>query len=170
MARIGVKGQKLLKGVHLFFVCAWIGAAMSMILLGLTRGHIANGDELYAVNASIKVIDDLIIIPAALGTLITGLLFSLLTNWGFVKHNWIIFKLIITVVQILFGTFFLGPWVNGFTAISDAERLQALQNAVYLYDTRMNMYWGSLQVLMLIFVVFISVYKPWGKRQDKKKA
>lgn len=73
-----------------------------------------------------KIIDDFIIIPAALGSLITGLIISWFTNWGFFKFNWVTVKWIVTVSSILFDTFWLGPWLNGMAAISQAERLLAL--------------------------------------------
>ena len=164
MKKLGVKGKAWLKGFHLFFCCAWIGTGISMLVLTMVKGYMPNGDELYAVNACVKLLDDFIIIPAALGSLITGLLFSLFTNWGFFKFNWVIFKWIATVAQILFGTFWLGPWTNGATAIANAERAQSLTNAQYLYFREMSNYFGSIQVLLLIAVVFISVLKPWGKR------
>jgi hypothetical protein len=135
-----------------------------MTLLALLIGYIANGDELYAFNAVIKLLDDYIIIPAAFGSLITGLLFSLFTNWGFFKFNWVTFKWVATVAQILFGTFWLGPWTNGATAIADAQRALALHNPAYLYDRQMALYFGAAQILLLILQVFISVFKPWGKR------
>jgi uncharacterized membrane protein len=162
--KLGVKGKAWLKGFHLFFCCAWVGTGISMLVLTMVKGYMPNGDELYAVNACVKLLDDFIIIPAALGSLITGLLFSLFTNWGFFKFNWVIFKWIATVAQILFGTFWLGPWTNGATAIANAERAQSLTNAQYLYFREMSNYFGSIQVLLLIAVVFISVLKPWGKR------
>jgi len=166
--KLGLKGKAWLKGFHIFFCCAWVGTGLSMVLLGLVKGHTPNGDELYAVNACIKLLDDFIIIPAAFGSLITGLLICWLTNWGFFKFNWVIFKWISTIAQILFGTFWLGPWTNGATAISDAERAITLKNQTYLYFREMNNYFGSIQVLLLIVVVFISVFKPWGKRTAEK--
>lgn len=165
MKKLGVKGKSWLKGFHIFFACAWVGTGISMMILALVNGHIQNGDELYAVNASIKLLDDYIIIPAAFGSLITGLLISLYTNWGFFKFNWVIFKWVATLAQIIFGTFWLGPWTNSATAISDLERGLALQNNIYLYDKQMGAIFGSIQVLLLIAQVLISAYKPWGKRE-----
>lgn len=164
MKKIGLKGKAWLKGFHIFFACLWIGAALSMILLSFFRSDITSGDELWAVNASIKLIDDFLIIPAAFGCLVTGIMFSWLTNWGFFKFNWIIVKYIINIAAILFGTFFLGPWVNGIEAISNVERLSALQNITYLHYGKLNLYFGSLQAFILIVAVFISVFKPWGNR------
>lgn len=164
MKKLGLKGKAWLKGLHIFFCCAWIGTGISMILLAFVNGHTPNGDELYAVNAAIKLLDDFIIIPSAFGTLITGLLLCWLTNWGFIKYNWVIVKWIATVAQIIFGTFWLGPWTNGAAAIADAERALALQNAMYLYFRQMNSYFGTIQVLLLIALIFVTVLKPWGKR------
>ncbi|SHK46865.1 DUF2269 family protein [Desulforamulus aeronauticus] len=165
MKTISLTGKAWLKGFHIFFACLWIGAAVSMMLLAFVRGHISNGDELWAVNISIKLLDDFIIIPSAIGCLITGILFSWLTNWGFFKFNWIVVKYIINIAAILFGTFFLGPWVNGMEAISKVERLLSLQNVTYLHYAKMNIYFGTLQALILILAVFISVFKPWGKKK-----
>ena len=169
MKQLGLTGKAWLKGFHIFFACLWIGAAASMVLLNFVRGHAVSGDEIWAVNASIKLIDDFIIIPAAFGCLITGILFSWLTNWGFVKFNWVIVKYVINIVAILFGTFYLGPWVNGMEAISAVERMAALQNPIYINSVKMSGYFGALQAFTLIVAVFISVFKPWGKRDKPKK-
>lgn len=168
MKKLGLKGKAWLKGFHIFFCCAWIGTGLSMMLLSFVKGHTPNGDELYAVNASIKLLDDFLIIPAAFGSLITGLLLCWLTNWGFFKFTWVIVKWISTIAQIIFGTFWLGPWTNGAAAVSDAERALALQNPTYLYFREMNNFFGSIQVMLLIVVVFISVLKPWGKTKPKE--
>lgn len=169
MKSLGLTGKAWLKSIHIFFACLWIGAAVSMLLLSFFRGQISNGDELWAFNASIKLIDDFIIIPSAMGCLITGILFSWLTNWGFFKFHWIIVKYVITVGAILFGTFYLGTWVNGMEAISNVERLSALKNSTYVQYAKLNFYFGSMQAILLVVAAFISVFKPWGKRGGSKK-
>ncbi|MEL7563765.1 MAG: DUF2269 family protein [Dehalobacterium sp.] len=169
MKKIGIRTRGWIKGFHILFSALWVGAAFCMMLLAFVKGHITNGDELWVINKSIKLIDDFIIIPSALGCLITGIMFSTLTNWGFFKHNWITIKYIITFTTILFGTFFLGHWVNGMEAISASDRLLSLQNPSYVHYAEMNKYFGTLQAVILAVTLFISVLKPWGKRVDKKK-
>lgn len=166
MYKFGLKGTKWLKGIHLFFACNWVGAGLTMILLGAYKNTLASGDEVYAMNLAIKLIDDFIIIPAANGALLTGIIYSLFTNWGFFKFHWITVKYIMTIGLILFGTFFLGPWVNGSVDIVNTERIGALTNATYQHFTQMNLYFGSLQVFLMVVVVFISIFKPWGKRKS----
>lgn len=123
-----------------------------------------SGAELFAANSAVKLIDDFIIIPAALGSLLTGLLYSIFTHWGFFRHRWVTVKWVITVATILFGTFWLGPWLNGLTAISGATGLAALQDPEYLRLRGMNTLFGYMQLSLLIATVFISVLKPWKNR------
>lgn len=163
--KLGQRGRNWLLGFHIFFNCAWIGTAMSMVLLMFIKGTPSNGDELYAVSAAIKLMDDFIIIPAALGSLVTGLLFCWLTNWGFTKFYWIILKWVTTIVLIVFGTFWLGPWTNGIAAMSDKMRLMALQDPVYLHFREMSLIFGTSQLVVLLVLIFITALKPWGRRK-----
>ena len=138
-----------------------------MLLIHFTNDP-ASGDELYGYISSIKLIDDYIIIPVAMGSLISGLLISILTNWGFFKFRWVTVKWIATIVFILFGTFWLGPWVNGMEHIVKTERIAALQNEIYLYNRQMNTFFGCIQASSLIVLLFISVLKPWKKKKPTR--
>jgi hypothetical protein len=122
----------------------------------------------YGILASVKAIDDIVVVGGAIGCLFTGLVYSLMTPWGFFKFRWITVKWISTVLLILFGTFFLGPWLNEMTHISANEYALALTNPQYLYDEKMNMTWGSIQFGVNILLVIISVLKPWKRLKTQK--
>lgn len=158
------KSRAWLKGLHMVFCCAWVGTAFSMLLLMYVKGLSPNGDELSAILTAIKLLDDVLIIPAALGTFITGLLICGFTHWGFFKYPWVIVKWVVTLVLILFGTFALGPWVNEAVAIADVQRAAALYNATYIHLREMNLLWGTAQLFILLILIFITTLKPWGKR------
>ncbi len=171
MKKLGGNGLRWLKIVHLLFVAAWTGGGLSLMLV-FFAARPSGGDELYAVNMSLKLIDDYIIIPGANGCLLTGLAYGIWSNWGFFKHKWIAVKWIMTVLQIVFGTFWLGPWLNGNAAIAAAERASALSSPVYIHNHAMNAFWGAVQVSLLFVMVAISVLKPWKdgrKRQNGEK-
>lgn len=42
----------------------------------------------------------------------TGAAFSLWTHFGFFKHRWVSLKWILIILQIVFGTFWLGRWLT----------------------------------------------------------
>lgn len=162
MKKLPSKQKNWLVGFHVFFAGIWLGAGVCMVLV-LLASNPDSGDAVHTVNAVLKLIDDFIIIPTAIGSLLTGLLISWLTNWGFFRFTWVTAKWILTVASILFGTFFLGPWLNGMEAISATERAMALHNEVYLHYRQMNTLFAPVQIASLVFMVFISVLKPWGK-------
>jgi len=168
MKKMGARGLRWLKIVHLFFVSMWVGGAISLLII-FFLARPSGGDELYAVNMAMKLVDDFVIIPGANGCLLTGLVYGIWTRWGFFRHNWLKVKWAMTVAQIVFGTFWLGPWLNGNAAIAATERLGALQNPVYMHNYTMNAFWGPLQVSLILVMVWISVDKPWkgGKKNDR---
>lgn len=161
--KLGASGQKWLKIAHLFFVCIWVGPGVTLVAmqLALAPGPEGTGGMLHGIDTAMKFVDDYLIIPGAFGCLITGFLYSLLTNWGFFRHGWITVKWIITVGGILFGTFYLGPWINALPPASQELGLEALGDPAYLHNKTMNLIWGPVQVASLLFAVAISVLKPW---------
>ncbi len=162
MYRMGPTGMKWLKGLHLFTVSCWVGGGVALVLLFFLKSGVDDGGVLYGVNQGIHFVDMMVVvIPGAFGCLLTGLAFSLLTGWGFFKHGWIIFKWILTIAAILFGTFFLGPWETRMMELSGELGIKALGNADYLHNEIMNFAFGIVQVLALIATLFISLFKPW---------
>jgi hypothetical protein len=69
----------------------WLGGAVALTLMNfLLRAD--DGMQLYGINISMKLIDDFVIIPGGVGSLLTGLLYSIFTNWEWFKHKWITTK------------------------------------------------------------------------------
>ena len=168
MIKIKAKGLKWLKGFHLIAVSCWVGGAVSLLLLYFLKNGVDDGGVLYGINQAIHHVDmAVVVIPGAFGCLITGLVYSAFSNWGFFKHNWLIFKWIATVAAILFGTFFLGPWETTMMEISGKLGLLSLSDPAYRFNEKMNLIFGTLQVLVLIITIFISILKPWKSKNIK---
>ncbi|WP_019554954.1 hypothetical protein [Propionispira raffinosivorans] len=168
MRKLAIKETAWLKIFHLLFVAAWIGGQMSLALLQITKYKLALPEHTYGILASINTIDDYVVIGGAVGCLLTGLVYSLMTPWGFFKFRWITVKWICTVTLILFGTFFLGPWLSEMAQISVKEHAVALMNPNYLYAEKMHMTWGMIPIVINIFLVIISVLKPWKRLKSQK--
>jgi len=160
--KLSAKGQKWLKGFHIFFACLWVGAAVCLALMNIFL-KTDDGNVLHGINLSMKFIDDFIIIPGAMGSLLTGLIYSIFTGWGWFKQNWIIIKWMINIFGIIFGTFWLGQWVNGLIPISETQGIGALSNQTFMHNKNMVLIWGTFQLCTLIFAVLISILKPWRK-------
>jgi uncharacterized membrane protein len=169
MPKLKASGLKWLKGFHLIAVSSWVGGAVALISLYFLKSGVTDGTILYGINQSIHHVDMVVVvIPGAFGCLITGLVYSSFSNWGFFKHTWMIFKWIVTIVAILFGTFFLGPWETTMMEFSGKLGISSLSNSEYLYNENMNLIFGTIQVLVLMITIFISIFKPWKSRKSKK--
>ncbi|MDR1656370.1 MAG: hypothetical protein LBT47_02285 [Deltaproteobacteria bacterium] len=167
MPKLGKTGLKILKTVHFITAGLWVGGAVGLNLIIFILAEGQSGGELYGYNVAAKLIDDLVIIPGAIGCLLTGLLFSLFSHWGFFKHRWVAVKWLLTVFCILFGTFYLGPKVNGQPLISISQGLAALTDPQYVANRLGNLRGGVVQVVLIVFMLYISVFKPWRSRSIK---
>jgi hypothetical protein len=168
MPKLSIQQKNWLLSAHIGFAALWTGTVLSMFLLSLRNTKAVNADTLYALNSAINLLDDYIVIPSAIGSVITATFLCWMTNYGFTKFYWVIAKWILTTGLVVFGTFWLFPWGNVAEQISAQEGLQAFADPVYSFDARVLV--GTLvQVLFLALIIGISVLKPWGKRPLKEK-
>jgi hypothetical protein len=106
-------------------------------------------------------IDKFIIIPSSILCYLFGLILSWKSNWGFWKFKWIVAKLILGSALILFGIFFLGPWVmvsDSLVEQGDFVTYQQVQSKLGISMT--------IQLVVILVVIIISTTKPWGKIQN----
>lgn len=166
MPTLSQNAQKWLKAVHLFFVALWVGGAVSLFLMQ-TNLQAQWDMELYGLNRGMRFVDDFVIIPGAFGCLLTGLMFSAFTKWGFFRHGWITFKWVINISCILFGTFWLGPWLNSLAPMARAMGLAAYHYPLYAHNMFMNTVGAGVQLAFLMFALCISTLKPWKSWRKK---
>ena len=167
MKKLSAKGVKILKTAHLLFVIMWVGGSFCMALLLLTTSP-QESHQLYMRSFVMKLIDDWLIIPGAVCVTITGFVYGFWTNWGFFKHRWIVVKWILNILLILLGTFLLGVWVNGNVYPIEDVSSYTLDNTTFFYNVSQTIIWGFVQIFVLLFIIIISVFKPWKSKKNKK--
>ena len=161
MKKMSRSQQKILKSVHLISAGLWLSCVVVLALMPLLSKGVVNGDELYMYNRVYHFIDMGILTPAAVATLLTGLLYSLFTPWGFFKHGWLIYKWGVTLAIVLTGTFYLGPMVTQCLGIVSVKRAAALQDPYYLHGLTVGGWAAVINTCLLGLAVIFSVYKPW---------
>jgi putative copper export protein len=165
VAKVGRDGQKTLKIIHILFASLWVGGSISLYLMVLLLGPGGTGEELYGYALSAKLVDDMVIIPGAVGTLVSGILISCLTHWGFFKHRFVAVKLVLTVVCILSGIFVLGPGVNGQPLLISLSGLEAIDDPAFRFNRGLTLCGGAAQILAILFMLAISTIKPWRRKK-----
>lgn len=167
MPNISPRGVAWLKTLHLAFVCLWVGGALGVMVVQNGGG---TAEALHGRDVAARLVDDFVVIPGAMGSLLTGLIYSLFTPWGFFKHRWVAVKWFITLYGVLFGTFFLGPWLNSLAPISAKLGGGALADYAYTRARDLNSLWGGIQISTLLFALAISVLKPWRRAAAGQKS
>lgn len=165
MNQLSSTQKKWLKSIHIVVAGTWVAIGLGMFFMHFIRDEVGSGDELYMLNRVSYFLDMTILTPSAILCLLTGLLYSHYTKWGYFKHKWIIFKWIVTVGIILLGTFYSGPTLKEIVNTSKADGLSVLNNPEYLLKDKIHHIIGLGMTLTLIVTIFISVFKPWGKKK-----
>lgn len=165
MKKLGTKGLKVLKTCHLIFVMIWVVGVMAMALISLIKPQ--TGDEMYMILYISRFVDDLLVIPGAILTVITAVIYGAFTNWGFFKHKWIIVKWIVSVLVIIVGTFYFSPILDNCLLIADKMRNAALNNSEVLDAMHITTLGAFMQSALLVVLVIISVFKPWKTKKNK---
>lgn len=166
MKQLTVKQKKWLKSIHIIAGGVWITTGMVMFFIHFMGNDLKSGDQLHLLNKIIYYIDMRILVPSAILCLITGWMYSQLTQWGYFKHGWLIFKWVITVLIIVLGTIFSEPWIAKTVEISGELGLEAMNNPEYQRYMNSHVIMGVCMTGTLIITVFISIFKP---KKSKKK-
>lgn len=161
--KLSLKQKNWILSFHIGFAALWTGTVLSMFLIALRNKHTANPDILFALNSVINLLDEVVVIPAAMGSVLTATLLCWGTNYGFVKFYWVITKWILTTGLIIFGSFWLFPWGKTTENIALSEGLAAFKNPIYLFDAKGVLIGSLIQVSFLFLIIAISTLKPWGR-------
>ena len=125
----------------------------------ITDPHLLNATYVFA-----DILDKAILRGGAVGALITGILLSVLTQWGLMRFYWIIVKEIVSVLCIVIG-FIISGWNDDAISLTAMQGLHALHNPLYITNRTLMFIGIFFQLISLSGVIVISVFKPWGQRK-----
>ena len=155
--RMSRRRRKLVLTLHVITSVGWLGAAIAMTIL-LVAGLVTRNPALrHSAFTFMHVYDLAVMIPLGYLALITGVLLSVGTNWGLLKHWWIVVKLVLTVAVLVFAGVFTSGWVLEAVAITARDPMADLDMlAVQLV--------ANVAAFNIVFWMntTISVFKPWG--------
>ena len=170
MYKLNKTGLKGLKTIHLICACCWCGGALALFVINLSQSQADSQPMLHGMILSAHLVDFwIIVIPGANGCLVTGLIYGLFTNWGFFKHRWIAVKWLLTISAMLSGTFLLGVWEGQLLELSADTNGTSLLDPEYARIMAKHMTMACIQIAMLVFMIWLSVFKPWKPTSSNKQ-
>jgi len=166
---IGTYNKKTLKFFHIILTASIFGSLLAiLIILMVKENYNMITENTFVVDLSILKIFTWGVNYAFFALMLTSFLFGLFTEWGFVKHRWIIFKWIIVLSMFAVTCFGLGPAINGMTSISDAGLSNSLSRE-YLNFQQKAIVYILIELVSILLIFGVSVLKPWGIRNVKRR-
>jgi len=154
--------EKILKGLHLFFVSLTLGSIFSILILFILKN--TDSANNFMIDWSMFHMFEHIVYYSFLGNFLTGLTYSLFTHWGFFKVYWVTLKWIGFLLFFLLLVFVLEPALLGLVSLSDSGLYLTDEKEYLLLDSKLIL---SLIVIIIILItlLFISTIKPWKSRK-----
>jgi hypothetical protein len=144
--------------LSLQLVCSlgWIGAALAYLALGVAA--VVSGDLVMLRTAwlAMALIGWVVIVPLALGSLVSGLVVALVGPWGLLQHYWVLISLVLTALAVAVTVLHM-PTVSAV-----AERVEQAP-AGDLAGLGGDLLHPGLGLLVLLVVTVLNVYKPRGR-------
>lgn len=162
MEKLGKKGLRILKILHIMFAIMWIGGVMALVSLQL--GVHPDGIEAMR-NAAVShlAIDEYFLIPGGIGIVVTAITYGIFTRWGFFQHRWLTVKWILTILLVIIGVGYMGVTIKENMVVAQ-QLLDGLgAGKTYWHNVYGVAVSGIIQIIGFIYIVSISVIKPWKK-------
>jgi hypothetical protein len=150
--------RKIALMTHVSASVGWIGA-LAVFLAHAIAG--LGADDLQTVRAlsiAMGLTAWLVILPLAIASLITGIVQAIGTTWGLLRHYWVLFKLLLTLVATGVLLLKLGP----ISELAASAREVAFSQGD-LIDLRTSlMVHSAAGMLVLLVVAALAIFKPRG--------
>jgi hypothetical protein len=158
--------------VHLAVSVGWVGAVAAYLSLDLVAATSDDPAFLRAAYIGMGTIAGSVIVPLAMVTVLTGLLLSLGTTWGLIRHWWVTISLVLTVIATVVLVIEAGV-IGAYAAIA-ADPATTTSELRSLGNTLVHSIGGGV---VLLTVLVLNVYKPrgmtpygWRKQQAERQS
>ena len=149
--------RKLALATHLTVSIGWLGAVVAYLVLDVTVATTQDPQLVRSAWIAMGLVVSTAIVPLALASLLTGLVMSLGTKWGLIRHWWVLISLGLTIVATVVLLSEAG--VVRRAATMAADRAMSNEMLLGVPPTLLHSA-GGLAVLLLI--QWMNVYKPQG--------
>ncbi|GAA4862167.1 DUF2269 family protein [Actinomycetospora straminea] len=142
--------------VHLVASVGWVGAAACYLVLGIVAGSSDEPDVVRAAWQMLETVGWTVVVPLAVGALVTGVAVSLSTAWGLVRHWWVVVSLVLTSVATLITVLHMRD-------VSETARRAATAPAEEVLRLGGDVVHPGAGLVVLLVVAVLNVYKPRGR-------
>lgn len=151
--------RKTVLCLHVMMSVSWLGIDFAMLTLGITGRTSSNLETMRESYVTMERFGEILVIPAGLGAVLTGLLLGLCTPWGLFRYSWVTVKLVIGLAALTLAVFALPIQLHHaasqVTGPHPSTEIGFVANTLVIAPTVALVLYTSNLVL--------SIFKPWGR-------
>ncbi|WP_067480681.1 DUF2269 family protein [Actinomadura hibisca] len=141
--------------LHVIVSITWLGLDVGLLTLTVTALTTGDPATLRAALVAMRIFGDVLLIPAALLTLASGLVLSLGTHWGVTRHYWVLAKVVLTLTALTLTVFALRPELH--------HAAEAALAATPVTPSAQMLFPPVVSLTMYVSMTVLSVCRPWGR-------
>jgi hypothetical protein len=151
--------RKLALTAHIVASVGWLGAVAAVLALAIVGLASDDAELVRAVYLAMDAAAWFVLLPLALASLLTGVVQSLISKWGLLRHYWVVFKLTINV----FATIVLLMYTDTLGSLADLARATTPSAAEsHLLQSPSPVLHAAVALLLLLAASALAIYKPAG--------
>lgn len=164
--RLSGRGRKVFLAVHLLTAAAWFGIDFAVGFLVITAGITGSPQTAGAALQAIGIFAVWPMFSTSVLCLVSGVVLGLGTKYGLVRYWWVAVKL---AINVLFSALIVAGLRPGINQAADAgARMTAGDTTAVIPE--MLLYPVVLGPSLLLTAYLLSVFKPWGRLQQRTPA
>ncbi|WP_221179344.1 hypothetical protein [Streptomyces botrytidirepellens] len=154
--RLGRTSRKVWLTLHIGIGVGWLGISLAMLALSIVGVTTDSHEVRHAAYVFMDTFDVALAIPSVFLAIITGVVVSLGTPWGLIKHRWVLTKLIIALSLPVLATF-EGSWIETLAERTEDAAAEPGGTGILLVGAM------ALFLSLLWTATILSVFKPGGR-------
>ena len=160
---MGPRLRKLVLLMHVVSTVGWIGAVASYLALVVAALTSESTETVRGAFIGMELVY-FALVPLAATALVTGVVQALGSNWGLLRHYWVVVKLVITVVAMTVMV------LNLSTVSSHADHVSHAPGADMHSEAVHQLQHAGVGLLMLLVAATLGLYKPRGMTRLGRRA
>ncbi|MBA3746525.1 MAG: hypothetical protein H0W96_03415 [Solirubrobacterales bacterium] len=166
--------RKFALAAHVISSVGWLGTVITVLALAIAGATSEDPQTVRAAYLAMELTAWSALVPLALASLTTGIVQSLGTKWGLLRHYWVLAKLVITVL----ATVVLLLYTRTLDQLAGVAARAALSSEdLALLHTPSVVLHAGVALLLLLVATTLAIYKPpgmtrygWRKQLERRAA
>ncbi len=148
--------RKAALALHICSSVGWIGAASAYLALAVAAEVSQQASTVYNAWMGMELIGWAVIVPLGCLAFLTGLLMSLGTSWGLLRHYWVLIAFVLTTLA-------LGVLLLHMPTVTQTAELARTMTEAETVTLGGDIVHPAVGIGILAVIAVLNIYKPRGQ-------